>query len=221
MREGGEAVTFKRLKTNDLRAKRIMRLKRIASGILDGNASQTEWARREGVSLGTINKDFHEIFTTWLAEGKKSTRAKQAVRIRQQQSIMFEAKQSFLLSKRVIYDCPQCKGEGFVKKKGACLSCDGEGTIERYDTPGDPKWLSIMSDTVKECAKLEGLGKEKKDQKEPKKHLHIHASADDMFRNAPDEDVIAAMCLVDRLQRNGKNGNEVKLLEAEPNPPPK
>ena len=210
-------MIFKRRKVFVKEAHRIQRLGRMADGILNGDDCQFVWAKREGLSVAQICRDFEEIFANWLVVAKWSVRKKRSIRVRQlEEKALFPAMRSFELSKRVLSTCGDCQGEGYLKNEGACLSCRGEGVIERYDTPGDATWLRVVNETVKEIAKIEGLHTKSLPPKPPRKHLHLHANASDLWEYANDEEVIQRRVLNDKLQRrmeNGRNGDGVKVID--------
>ena len=215
-----EIMVLKQRKEHRKKLGRILRMKRMADGILNGDDCRTEWASREGMCIAQINKDFAEIYAVWLKRSKASTRRKATFRIKQLEAIKAEAHKSFELSKRVLFTCGACQGEGYLKNKGACSTCKGEGIIERYDTPGDHKWLSVKIDCVKECGRLEGLHVKIIPPKPPKgprrPHLHLHANASNLWDHASHEEVIQHRVLMDNLQRrleDGSNGDGVKVID--------
>ena len=189
------AHTRKKRRTHSvyLRQRMIQRRKNqleVEKFLLRGITNQTQIGAAIGVTQSAVSGYIKRIEEEWVKNDPKRVQANRLRRVRQLEQVMQDARNSFDLS----------KGPG-------------------GSSPGDPQYLRIIRDCIRDISKLEvlvprqpphwmqGNGNGAKVS-----HTQVHANAgeqdaENMFLNAPPELVIEAKIALDRLERNCK-GNE-------------
>ena len=205
------------------------RRKRIAEDWINGLRQQNALAVRHGVSEATISLDLRKIFDNWrkedemIAECKVDLPAVLRVFDEVQRLAMdgFKRSQQNREKVRVEYKrikCPECKGTGWQDGDPAteewCGECDGDGektvediTREYTGQAGDPTFLRVVSDAVREQSKLKGLYPEKK-QEPPM--INVFTSNIDITQ-ATAEQVLEAKILMAKV--GGKKSRRIEQAE--------
>jgi hypothetical protein len=138
-----------------------------------------------------------------------------AVRVRQLQAVAAMAltdygrRRTVKHSRRIM--CDACLGKGFIKNKGACPICEGEGMLlvrlDEKDVPPDPAHLKTAVSCFVECAKLEGLYLERRGSREDhSQHLHQHVHVEDPYGGVPLAEKVEAADIL-RGVLSGENGD--------------
>lgn len=134
-----------------------------------GFTDQREIAAALGCSQNTICYDIQAILETWQSSEPEAMRDRATTRIKQLEAIIQEAWNAWEVSKAsqkevgiVTAPCGTCRGVEPDAGQPPCLTCGGRGAIATVSRKtkrqtGDPSYLAVIRDCVKECGRLEGL----------------------------------------------------------------
>jgi len=187
------------IRKRDRRQEDVASRQRIMTGIrkdyLEGTFhAQHDLAVKYGISDTTVSQYLQRIKAILSEDFKEDTIADKERRIKQLEDVQAKANLAWERSKqnseelRIQYvkvKCRDCKGTG-MQKDGAtwCESCEGSGrvtdeVVSRRVTgqAGEPRFLSLVNECVKEISRLNGHYPErrrKQDDPEGDKHLHLH-----------------------------------------------
>ncbi len=142
-----------------------------------GITDQVALARRFGVTQKTISYDIEAIVDSWQADLPATWEARTQRRIKQLEEIITEAWNDYERSKqsqrevsKIIRPCFKCHGVEPDEGQPKCKSCGGEGKIvditrKTKEQVGDPAYMALIKECVKECSRLEGLYQQYKEQR--------------------------------------------------------
>lgn len=190
-----------------------------------GLTNQAQLAARLGVSVKSICLYQEEIYRSWRECPPSRTVEKRSLRVRQLEHVVQVANDCFLRStepavqqttKREEIPCTTCRGWGRVKLE-PCTVCEGKGTVVEEVTTekvaaghGDPQFLAIAKDCIREIARLEGLYPSRRITKRVESrvlHAHLVQGRVEYAQASPD-DLIAAKVALERLR-----GSSTPLIE--------
>ena len=167
---------------------RLARLTKVEKMLLRGVTNQSEIASAFGVSNYTICMDVKQIEKKW-REDSPEAKAQRVKRVKQLESIVLAAANSFELSR---------SGDGDVR------------------LPGDVCYLDQMRKCLFDIAKLEGLILDKVDVKGSVEHEHKHLHID--LSSVPSDMLLEAKGVIEKL-RDAAGGNgrviDVEVKEGE------
>ncbi len=186
-------------------------------------------AARFGVTVETIGSDVKAIYDDWLHTAPAKARVLRARRVKQLEGILQKAINSFEKSLKdneeeqwMVRPCSKCAGAEPDLDEPPCKECRGKGEVRSRSgkikgTSGDPAFLKVAEDCVKEAARLEGLYRPKQvDHRHSGKvehrhaHLHVAAGANGTLAGASGDDLLKAREMIRRLKKG------LPLLEAVP-----
>ena len=195
--------------------------------MLRGLTDQALLAVRFGVSVKTICIDQQEIRKRWLGESIRGEKERRAVYLQMWRLLHrlgvdgYERSREDEVTVTTEYrpkKCPDCK-DGMLAGGEWCKVCGGEGeTIQEVVTKrmvgsaGDPSFLRVSGDAIREMVRLEGLeqsrlgsaGRQPLIERIEHNHLHLDLS------NAPAELKAAAKRTMERLiAANGKSKTSI------------
>jgi hypothetical protein len=203
----------------DIQVVEYLRLQaRVEEFILTGLHERRAIGLRLGISVDQVHQHCSELMAKWVGERPKKNRDRRLLLIAMLNRLMFAANTEFEKSKRpgrkVVTEyrpetCSACEGTG-KRGRRKCKACEGKGTItkERITKTvekrlADPSYLQLAIACVREIARLEGLGQKNRRSKaevETDRHLHLHLNEQvERWRDAPDDLLLEAKCLADRL----------------------
>lgn len=225
----------KKGRANEIALATARRRRSVERDYIAGLVSITDLAVRYGVSISTISNDLKAIFYSWkeqeeeqLEELRKPIDRTHAVRAltevwrlagqgfkRSQQNkeqITTEYKQ---------VECEDCKGTGWKdgdENSGEwCPTCDGDKTktveqvtVKRTGQAGDPAFLRVGVDAIREVARLKALYPEKPAGGNNQIDLNVYNLSVDPNDTDPD-DIFQAKMLVARM---GKAGAKRAIIDA-------
>ncbi len=159
--------------TPELVAARERRAK-LEEMILRGVTSKDQMAAALGVTRQTVWRDERWVMENWHRQDVATARRKQALRVKQLESVyrkaMLSYERSTLDAERTTTRmtprrCASCRGTGFVEGTlDWCRSCDGEGltvnsdvTRETRGQSGNASHLRVALDCIRQIALIEGL----------------------------------------------------------------
>ena len=230
----------------DLEAEK--RRRRVEEMILHGVSNRSQMAAAFGVSPDTIENDIIFIRANWLEQNKATAQENAAKRILQLEHIAHLALLSFERSRqdkteRTIVekacDNPLCK-EGIIMdnisgKNSECPRCLGTckvsvETVKVSGQAGDSSFLNAAKACVSECARIEGVYPNHTNilQKFTKTETKIHESEDgqkivqtiqELYVQAPDDEVVNALAMLERLRESAKTKVLESSAEAKPSVP--
>lgn len=153
-----------------------VRRNRIRQDILRGETHVRTLAGKYDVSIATIRKDMEHVYSKWAqadAQMYKSDQQRRQTRVQQLTSVLTKAVESFerstedkekIVVHKVNKKCTVCNGRGINKKEEGCEACEAKGritvvseTVESTGQAGDPSFLNVVRNCVKDIAQLEGL----------------------------------------------------------------
>ena len=213
---------YKRMLTQ--MCERRQRLVKIEELMLRGVVNTYQIAARFGVSQPVAYKDVQEIRKAWLESAPNNTKERRGQRIRQLEFIVQLAHDSFLRSREDAQThtvkqgriCDRCEGLGVVDTEW-CPKCEGDGhlpgevTIQTKGQAGDPAYLGIAKECLKEISMLEGNHAPKRHSVRGRHkvegqvaHGHLHAVVANEYADAPADDLIAARSVLLKLEQHRK-----------------
>jgi len=191
------------------------RLRMLEEAYLNGTRKPAELAARFGVGVPTIQKYIREMKNGWKED---TTEEQRQELIERQWNLHKLSLQSYERSRKdeqtttTTYkpvSCEQCAGTGFEDEEHnttPCAGCEGTGkrSVEETQTKvkgqaGDASFLKEARQNLQELAKLMGMDVKQVNIKGQVNHAHIHATPQDLFPGATDDDIIAAKKAMDRL----------------------
>lgn len=150
----------------------MARRQRVEEVMLSGPISPSLIAVQFGISEKDAECDINAIRKRW-RDNQEDLSDLRIRRCMQLEKIYTMSLNSFRLSQKGPLEdqtskdiCKRCEGEGKEEdmpgKFIVCQECDGEGMIESTSQvhkalPGDPKYLKISADIVKELMKVDGM----------------------------------------------------------------
>ena len=203
----------------DIQVVEYLRLQaRVEEFILTGLHDRRSIGLRLGISVDQVHQHCSELMAKWVGERPKKNRDRRLLLITMLERLMYSANMEFEKSKRpgrkVVTKyrpekCSKCDGKG-NRGRGKCKACKGDGTVTKgritmtvEKRPGDPCYLQLAIACAREIARLEGLGQKNRRSKvevETDRHLHVTLQSEvERWRDAPDNLLIEAKCLADRL----------------------
>lgn len=163
----GGSLTPRKIQTLEM-------VRKIEKFLRRGYSSQWEIAVALGIPQRRVSYYIRYIYDKWRKEAPEEYARKITVRIRQLENIMQEAYLAYDKSKRgeetqswITRPCSACAGAEDVQGNGmapdaACSECNGTGKVTTMhaaikDSAGDPAYLKVAQDCIKQCAHLETL----------------------------------------------------------------
>lgn len=146
-----------------------VRRRKVEQYIRRGFVDQREMAAALGVTQNTISLDVEYILGCWQATEPDVQRDRCSTRIKQLEAIVQEAWNAWELSKtkskevgKLIQPCSTCRGAPQAEGQPPCRTCGGTGSVVTVTRKtkmqtGDPSYLAVIRDCIKECGRLEGL----------------------------------------------------------------
>jgi len=205
------------------------RLRKVERYLRRGITNQSQIAVALDISQQTISADIKEIYTEWLNSDPEQAKERRAKRIRQLEDLLAEARNGFDRSlspeethTEVKKPCTTCAGAGKDPHEERCITCGGKGYVTSIsDTAkgrdGNPAFLKVAFECVRECARLEGVYPVKKKKIEATIKASL-ADVEDPYEGVPTEDLLEAyeaLKRIDDLRTNTIEGTVAEpLLEA-------
>jgi len=194
--------------------------------------TQHDIAIKHGTTDHTVCVCLKRIKNILQEEFKEDSVADKERRIKQLEDVQAKANLAWERSKqnseelRIQYvkvKCPDCKGTGMQEDKETwCESCEGKGNVSEelltrrvVGQAGEPRFLSLVNECIKEISRLNGLYPEKgktgdKESPEGDKHLHLHLGEGDKV----DPDILIQMRRLMIQAEESRNGNGKMLMPA-------
>lgn len=203
----------------DIQVVEYLRLQaKVEEFILTGRHDRRSIGLALGISVDQVHQHCSELMARWVGERPKKNRERRLLLIKTLEKLMRAANVEYEMSKRpdrrVVTEyrpetCSACEGAG-KRGRRKCKACEGKGTVTKERVTktverrlADPSYLNVAIACAREIARLEGLGQKNRRSKvevETDKHLHLHLNEQvERWRNAPDDMLIEAKCLADRL----------------------
>jgi len=223
------------IRKRDRRREGVARKQRIMAGIrkdyLEGTYhAQHDLATKYGISDTSVSVYLLQIKEIIDEDFKEETVADKNRRIKQLEDVQAKANLAWERSKqnseelRIQYvkvKCRDCKGTGMQEDgQTRCETCEGSGrvtdeVVSRRVTgqAGEPRFLSLVNECVKEISRLNGHYPEKgrkKDESEGDKHLHLHLGEGGKV----DPDILIQMRRLMIQAEESRNGNGQVLEES-------
>lgn len=205
------------------------RRRRIEKDYISGLVSGQELAIRYGVSASTISNDLKAIFEKWREAIEERTeelrkpidRTHAILALTEVYRLSGEGFRRSQQNKQEIkteyrrVKCEDCKGtgwEGGEESSGEwCNTCDGDGermielvTTKETGQAGDPAFLRVGVDAIREVARLRALYPERPDARQGRViSLNLYETKIDINAADPDDILTAKMILAKLGQRQG------------------
>lgn len=184
-----------------------------------GYTSQREIAAALGVSATQIHYDMQAIWSTWVEEQPQTRKERLQHRIKQLEHLIQESWNAWERSKKpeegdntLSKDCPVCHGvepdvedlDDDAPQPEPCVRCGGTGLIQEVRTfkkgqSGDPAYLAIIKEAIKECGRLEGLYVKRVAAKVTGHTTSLQVVADGRFKDTSDTLLLEARASIQRL----------------------
>lgn len=206
---------------------------RLEELILKGNTNQIQLAAALNVSNTTISTWIKDIRKDWKEREIVNLDEQRRFRIKQLEHVSTLAFNGFDRSRKskeeislVEEICPRCDGKGSYTRNELtepCMVCSETGRVVKEkisvkQSPGDPAFLKIAIETIREIGKIEGVYPVRENNKlllsATKVNGEVRERIAAIYSDVPDDLLAEALATIDRVEEATKSKRK-KTIEAE------